>query len=83
MTDEFRRALKTASTNAWQVTFDWGGFAAAMGSNVSFQSRNVLSKKFMGQIKVRFVAAPPPPPPAHIRTPTPLNWLACSSDGDG
>jgi hypothetical protein len=35
-----------------QVTFDWGGFAAAMGSNVSFQSRNVLSKKFMGDIKV-------------------------------
>ena len=36
-----------------QVTFDWGGFAAAMGSNISFQSRNVLSKKFMIGGKVR------------------------------
>jgi len=40
-----------AAASVSEVTFDWGGFAAAMGSNVSFQSRNVLSKKFMGQIK--------------------------------
>jgi solute carrier family 35 protein E1 len=31
-----------------EATFDWNGFLAAMGSNVTFQSRNVLSKKFMG-----------------------------------
>ena len=37
-----------------QVTFNWPGFLAAMGSNVTFQSRNVLSKKFMGDAgKVR------------------------------
>lgn len=36
-----------------QVTFNWGGFAAAMGSNLSFQSRNVLSKKLMIGAKVR------------------------------
>ena len=37
-----------------QVTFNWPGFLAAMGSNVTFQSRNVLSKKFMGNAgKVR------------------------------
>lgn len=40
-----------AAASISEVTFDWGGFAAAMGSNVSFQSRNVLSKKFMGDIK--------------------------------
>ncbi|KAK9863783.1 hypothetical protein WJX84_008394 [Apatococcus fuscideae] len=31
-----------------EVTFNWPGFAAAMGSNVTFQSRNVFSKKLMG-----------------------------------
>jgi solute carrier family 35 protein E1 len=31
-----------------EPTFNWGGFAAAMGSNLTFQSRNVLSKKLMG-----------------------------------
>jgi solute carrier family 35 protein E1 len=36
-----------AAASVSEVTFDWGGFAAAMGSNISFQSRNVLSKKFM------------------------------------
>jgi solute carrier family 35 protein E1 len=29
------------------------GFLAAMGSNVTFQSRNVFSKKFMGRKKAR------------------------------
>jgi solute carrier family 35 protein E1 len=32
-----------------EATFNWGGFLAAMGSNITFQSRNVLSKKFMGK----------------------------------
>ena len=37
-----------------EATFNWGGFLAAMGSNITFQSRNVLSKKFMGKdTKVR------------------------------
>ena len=31
-----------------EPTFNWTGFAAAMGSNLTFQSRNVLSKKLMG-----------------------------------
>jgi len=31
-----------------EVSFNWIGFAAAMGSNITFQSRNVLSKKIMG-----------------------------------
>lgn len=35
-----------ASTS--ELSFTWKGFLAAMGSNVTFQSRNVLSKKFMG-----------------------------------
>ena len=30
-----------------QSSFNWMGFGAAMGSNVTFQSRNVLSKKLM------------------------------------
>jgi len=34
-----------------EATFNWPGFAAAMGSNVTFQSRNVFSKKFMGKGK--------------------------------
>ena len=34
-----------ASTS--ELTFNWIGFLAAMGSNLTFQSRNVLSKKFM------------------------------------
>ncbi len=29
------------------MTFNWKGFLSAMGSNLTFQSRNVLSKKFM------------------------------------
>ena len=40
-----------ASTS--EVTFNWPGFLAAMGSNVTFQSRNVFSKKFMGKSKAR------------------------------
>ncbi|KAI3428202.1 hypothetical protein D9Q98_006582 [Chlorella vulgaris] len=34
-----------ASTS--ELSFTWKGFLSAMGSNVTFQSRNVLSKKFM------------------------------------
>jgi drug/metabolite transporter (DMT)-like permease len=30
-----------------EATFNWTGFLAAMFSNITFQSRNVLSKKFM------------------------------------
>ena len=30
-----------------EASFNWAGFWSAMASNVSFQSRNVLSKKFM------------------------------------
>jgi solute carrier family 35 protein E1 len=30
-----------------EVSFNWPGFLTAVASNVSFQSRNVLSKKFM------------------------------------
>ncbi len=30
-----------------QPSFNWVGFASAMGSNLTFQSRNVLSKKLM------------------------------------
>eukprot|EP00238_Polyblepharides_amylifera_P003846 CAMPEP_0196586910 /NCGR_PEP_ID=MMETSP1081-20130531/55884_1 /TAXON_ID=36882 /ORGANISM="Pyramimonas amylifera, Strain CCMP720" /LENGTH=192 /DNA_ID=CAMNT_0041908933 /DNA_START=733 /DNA_END=1311 /DNA_ORIENTATION=+ len=30
-----------------EVSFNWVGFLAAMGSNLTFQSRNVLSKKLM------------------------------------
>ena len=40
-----------ALASASEATFNWGGFLAAMGSNVTFQSRNVFSKKFMGQAK--------------------------------
>uniref|UniRef100_A0A7S1TKR7 Sugar phosphate transporter domain-containing protein n=1 Tax=Erythrolobus australicus TaxID=1077150 RepID=A0A7S1TKR7_9RHOD len=35
-----------------EVSFNWVGFLTAMASNVSFQSRNVLSKKFMGDVKL-------------------------------
>jgi len=30
-----------------EVSFNWTGFLSAMGSNITFQSRNVLSKKLM------------------------------------
>lgn len=30
-----------------QASFNWTGFLSAMGSNLTFQSRNVLSKKLM------------------------------------
>jgi len=30
-----------------EASFNWAGFLSAMASNVTFQSRNVLSKKFM------------------------------------
>ena len=33
-----------------EPTFNWAGFAAAMGSNLTFQSRNVLSKKLMKDV---------------------------------
>ena len=38
-----------AMASVTEVTFNWPGFLAAMGSNITFQSRNVLSKKFMGK----------------------------------
>ncbi|DBA65780.1 hypothetical protein WJX79_001358 [Trebouxia sp. C0005] len=38
-----------AMASVTEATFNWGGFLAAMGSNITFQSRNVLSKKFMGK----------------------------------
>ena len=34
-----------------EASFNWAGFGAAMGSNITFQSRNVLSKKLMGNQK--------------------------------
>lgn len=33
--------------SATDLSFNWYGFMTAMGSNVAFQSRNVLSKKYM------------------------------------
>ena len=36
-----------ALASATEASFNWAGFVAAMGSNLTFQSRNVLSKKFM------------------------------------
>ena len=30
-----------------EVTFNWTGFSSALASNITFQSRNVLSKKLM------------------------------------
>lgn len=38
-----------AMASITEATFNWGGFLSAMGSNITFQSRNVLSKKFMGK----------------------------------
>ena len=46
-----------AAASVTEVTFNWPGFLAAMGSNVTFQSRNVLSKKFMGKESKVKVAA--------------------------
>eukprot|EP00884_Botryococcus_braunii_P002315 jgi/Botrbrau1/12084/Bobra.0186s0008.1 len=40
-----------ALASATEATFNWPGFLAAMGSNITFQSRNVFSKKFMGKGK--------------------------------
>lgn len=40
-----------ALASATEMSFNWAGFSAAMGSNLTFQSRNVLSKKFMGKGK--------------------------------
>eukprot|EP00188_Purpureofilum_apyrenoidigerum_P002229 Plantae.Rhodophyta-Purpureofilum_apyrenoidigerum.ctg2358.p1 GENE.Plantae.Rhodophyta-Purpureofilum_apyrenoidigerum.ctg2358~~Plantae.Rhodophyta-Purpureofilum_apyrenoidigerum.ctg2358.p1 ORF type:complete len:381 (+),score=57.15 Plantae.Rhodophyta-Purpureofilum_apyrenoidigerum.ctg2358:321-1463(+) len=39
-----------ASAN--EVSFNWIGFVTAMCSNISFQSRNVLSKKCMSDVKM-------------------------------
>eukprot|EP01023_Acetabularia_acetabulum_P062518 TRINITY_DN7706_c0_g1_i1.p1 TRINITY_DN7706_c0_g1~~TRINITY_DN7706_c0_g1_i1.p1 ORF type:complete len:406 (-),score=54.68 TRINITY_DN7706_c0_g1_i1:206-1378(-) len=36
-----------AAASFSEASFNWAGFASAMGSNLSFQSRNVLSKKVM------------------------------------
>jgi len=36
-----------AAASLSEPTFNWGGFLSAMGSNLTFQSRNVLSKKLM------------------------------------
>lgn len=36
-----------------EVSFCWAGFLAAMGSNITFQSRNVLSKKMMGLSSIK------------------------------
>lgn len=36
-----------AAASLKEVSFTWPGFASAMGSNLTFQSRNVLSKKVM------------------------------------
>ena len=41
-----------AMASVSEASFNWWGFLSAMGSNVTFQSRNVLSKKFMGKVKV-------------------------------
>jgi len=38
-----------ALASATEASFDWNGFLSAMGSNLAFQSRNVLSKRFMGK----------------------------------
>ncbi|KAG1667772.1 hypothetical protein FOA52_010809 [Chlamydomonas sp. UWO 241] len=37
--------------SASEASFNWGGFLSAIASNVTFQSRNVLSKKFMNSLK--------------------------------
>ena len=36
-----------------EVSFNWAGFLSAMGSNITFQSRNVLSKKMMGLSSIK------------------------------
>ena len=36
-----------------QVSFAWSGFNNAMISNVGMVLRNIYSKKFLGQLKVR------------------------------
>eukprot|EP00899_Mesostigma_viride_P008200 jgi/Mesvir1/17381/Mv08683-RA.2 len=36
-----------ALASVTEASFNWAGFLSAMGSNVTFQSRNVLSKKLM------------------------------------
>ena len=33
--------------SASEASFNWGGFLSAVASNITFQSRNVLSKKLM------------------------------------
>lgn len=37
--------------SASEASFNWGGFLSAIASNITFQSRNVLSKKFMNSLK--------------------------------
>lgn len=37
-----------AMASVSEVSFNWAGFLAAMGSNITFQSRNCLSKALMG-----------------------------------
>jgi solute carrier family 35, member E1 len=36
-----------AGASLSETSFNWTGFVSAMGSNVTFQSRNVFSKKLM------------------------------------
>ena len=42
-----------AIASATEVSFNMPGFIAAMGSNLTFQSRNVLSKKMMGGSEIK------------------------------
>ena len=67
-----------ALASASEVTFNWPGFLAAMGSNVTFQSRNVFSKKFMGKKKAR--AARPLP---HATKTSPLLQICMSVSEHG
>jgi hypothetical protein len=51
--------LRLTGCDLLQASFNWFGFLSAMGSNVTFQSRNVLSKKLL----IKKVPAPLLPPP--------------------
>jgi solute carrier family 35, member E1 len=61
-----------AGASLAEVSFNWPGFISAMGSNITFQSRNVFSKKFMTpEIKDK-VCCLQPRVHSHSATPQPL-----------
>lgn len=63
-----------------EASFNWPGFISAMGSNITFQSRNVFSKKFMTPEIKEKVPAPPTTSGVHATGPPSVREQAVSGN---